>query len=175
MIILSHAGQLIDMRLNDIKTERLNIIPMQIEELQGLVKKYKTDALELSQAYGEMLRNCTKFSDEYLWYTSWKILLDKTDETVGYACFKGIMPDGSSELGYGIDEEYQNKGYATEAVVGLCQWAFSTSKVISITAEIAADNISSEKVLRKAGFVPTGKMGEEGPLFVVGWEKLKET
>ncbi len=155
----------------EIKTERLSIIPMRLEELQALVNQYKTAAPELSQAYGEMLSSCIKFPKEYLWYTSWKIILNKSGATIGYACFKGIMADCISEIGYGINEEYQNKGYATEAVVGLCRWAFSTAKVTSIKAEIVADNIPSEKVLRKAGFVPTGKMGEEGPLFVVGWEK----
>ena len=35
-----------------------------------------------------------------------------------------------------------------------------------ITAEAEEVNIASQKVLSKAGFVPTGEVGEEGPLYV---------
>ena len=34
-----------------------------------------------------------------------------------------------------------------------------------VEAEIETDNIASQRVLEKVGFVPTGKNGEEGPRF----------
>ena len=36
-----------------------------------------------------------------------------------------------------------------------------------ITAETEEDNPASQKVLLKAGFLPTGERGEEGPLFLL--------
>ena len=70
-------------------------------------------------------------------------------------------------IGYGIDEEYQGHGYATEAVKAAVKWAFSKPEVNAVEAETDPDNIASQKVLEKCGFQPNGEMGEEGPRFVV--------
>ena len=35
---------------------------------------------------------------------------------VGNLAFKGFSTDGSVEIGYGINDEYQGPGYASEAV-----------------------------------------------------------
>ena len=43
--------------------------------------------------------------------------IEKKDGTlIGECCFKGVSPNGSTEIGYGISEEYQGQGYATDAV-----------------------------------------------------------
>jgi ribosomal-protein-alanine N-acetyltransferase len=53
------------------------------------------------------------------------------------------------EIGYGIIPEAQNNGFATEAVKGIKEWAFSTCKVDKVLAECSAENIPSIKVLEK--------------------------
>ncbi|MDO5446140.1 MAG: GNAT family N-acetyltransferase, partial [Eubacteriales bacterium] len=68
--------------------------------------------------------------------------------------------------GYGIEENYQGCGYATEAVSALVDWALKQPGVMSVMAETEASNIASQRVLKKSGFIPTGEAGEEGPLFV---------
>ena len=40
----------------------------------------------------------------------------KNGTHIGDLCFKGLKDDGSVEIGYGITEENQGKGYATEAI-----------------------------------------------------------
>ena len=55
------------------------------------------------------------------------------------------------EIGYGIDEDFQNNGYATEAVKALCEWAFS-GNVYYIQAQTEPDNEPSKKVLTKCDF-----------------------
>ena len=63
-------------------------------------------------------------------------------------------------------EEYQNQGYATEAVDAAVNWALKHSGVMRIEAETDPDNAASRRVLEKCGFIPTGSIGEEEPRFV---------
>ncbi|MFD2830796.1 GNAT family N-acetyltransferase [Corticicoccus populi] len=53
------------------------------------------------------------------------------------------------EVGYGILPEFQNNGYATEAVLSLIEMAFENNEAEVIHAECRADNIASIKVLKK--------------------------
>lgn len=153
--------------LKEIATERLRILPLSLDELQYLVDEYENDVPELSQAYGEMLNNCRHYPDRYLWYTSWKFCRKEDYSIIGYAGFKGLGNDKSVEIGYGVDEEYEGNGYATEGVNGICNWAFSTEQVSFIEAETGVDNIASQRVLQKNGFAATGNTGEEGPRFIL--------
>ena len=70
------------------------------------------------------------------------------------------------EIGYGLKEEYRHHGYMTEAVKAITEWALSQESVKQVEAETDAENIASQKVLFRSGFVSNGKMGEEGPRFV---------
>jgi ribosomal-protein-alanine N-acetyltransferase len=71
---------------------------------------------------------------------------------------------GTVELGYGIDEPFRCRGYATEAVDGITSWAFSQSGVCRVTAQTDPDNAISQRVLLKNDFSRNGD-GPEGPLF----------
>ena len=138
--------------MNNITTKRLQIVPMTKEELQNYVNKYKDIDDDLSKAYGEMLYGCIKYPDEYLWYTNWKIIKIDGGNIIGSIGFKGFN-NGYPEIGYGVEEEYEGKGYATEGVKALCQWAFNQEKVLAVEAETTVDNIVSQKVLLKNGFL----------------------
>ena len=94
----------------------------------------------------------------------WMIeLLDGTH--IGDLCFKGLEADGIVEIGYGILEEYQGQGYATEAVGEAANWALQQPGVRRVEAETEPDNRASQRVLEKCGFLPSGTFGEEGPRF----------
>ena len=73
--------------------------------------------------------------------------------------------DGSCEIGYGILEEHQGQGYATEAVQAACRWEFQHPEVTALEAETDPGNAPSHRVLEKCGFLPNGIIGEEGPRF----------
>lgn len=62
-------------------------------------------------------------------------------------------------------------GYMTEAVKVITEWALSQEGVKQVAAETDAENIASQKVLFRTGFIRNGKMGEEGPRFVYGGKK----
>ena len=55
--------------------------------------------------------------------------------------------------------------------VDITEWALSQDGVKQMEAETDAENVASQKVLCRSGFVSNGKMGEEGPRFVYGGKK----
>lgn len=121
---------------------------------------------EMKAAYSEMLDGCIKYPHLRQWYAAWFIDTHER-KRIGDLCFKGITDDGMVEIGYGLIPEFWRKGYATEAVIAMIKWALQQPGVKSIEAETEACNIASQRVLEKAGFVPTGKNGEEGPRFIL--------
>ena len=56
------------------------------------------------------------------------------------------------EMAYFIDEEYQNKGYATEALMALFDWCMEVSDLDYLILTIDCANEASCKVAKKAGF-----------------------
>ena len=50
---------------------------------------------------------------------------------IGELCFKGLDSNGITEIGYGISEEYQRNGYATEALKAVRGWTKEEVKPIS--------------------------------------------
>ena len=145
-----------------IETERLRIYPASREQMEEFIAAQTADVLKA--AYAEMLNGCLEHPDQWEWYAIWMIEL-KDGTHVGELCFKGLSEDGSAEIGYGIAEEYQGCGHATEAVSALVVWALQQADVSRIEAEAEEDNAASIRVLEKVGFTETGIMGEEGPRY----------
>lgn len=148
-----------------IKTKRMTLRPMSDEEIEALIKR--TDSDELRAAYGEMLDGCKRDPENRIWYAPWKMVLAGSQESVGDLCFKGPVKNHSVEIGYGIQKDREGRGYATEALRAMTQWAFRQKDVVFVEAETAPDNKASQRVLEKCGFVPDGTTGEEGPRFVL--------
>ena len=145
-----------------IETSRLRLYAASQEQMETFIASQTVDVLKA--AYTEMLDGCLLHPDQWEWYAIWMIEL-KDGTHIGELCFKGITEKGTTEIGYGIAENYQGCGYATEAVLALTDWALMQPCVTCVVAETEESNIASQKVLNKAGFVPTGETGEEGPFF----------
>lgn len=150
-----------------IQTERLKIYAASNGEMKKFIEAQCVDALK--EAYTEMMCGCIKHPEQRGWYAIWMIEL-KNGTHIGELCFKGLGADGMVEIGYGVSEEYEGKGYATEAVSAVVRWAIDQPGVARIEAETEAENIASQRVLEKCGFIATGSIGEEGPRFV--WNPL---
>jgi RimJ/RimL family protein N-acetyltransferase len=72
-------------------------------------------------------------------------------------CVGLVREQGEVALGYWIGKDFWGRGYATEAVRAVLNLARTLGHV-RITASNFADNPASGRVLRKAGFQPTGKI-----------------
>ena len=146
-----------------IETKRLMIYHALQEQMEAFIAA-ETDP-ELKKAYSEMLAGCLGHPDRWQWYVMW--MIDLRDGThIGDLCFKGLDPNGMAEIGYGIREDYQGQGYATEAVNAAVIWALQQPGVTRVEAETEPDNKASRRVLEKCGFQPSGVIGDEGPRFI---------
>ena len=63
---------------------------------------------------------------------------------------------GTAELGYRVAEHAAGRGVATAAVRELCRLAAARHRLRILRAGTSHDNVASQKVLAKAGFVPAG-------------------
>lgn len=147
-----------------LETKRLIIYPADRERMESFIAA-ETDP-ELRKAYQEMLEGSLNHPGQWAWYAMWMIEL-RNGSHIGDLCFKGLDETGTAEIGYGILEEYRGQGYAAEAVQAALSWAFQTPDVMVIEAETTIDNAASQRVLEKCGFIPNGKLGEEGPRFAL--------
>ena len=146
-----------------IETQRLTLVVATRGEMEQIIAATEED--ELKQAYREMLQGCLDHPEQWDWYAIW--LITRKDGThIGDLSFKGLHPDGSVEIGYGIDPAVWGTGYATEAVDAAVRWVLEQPGVIRVEAETDPHNSASQRVLEKCGFLPTGTTGEEGPRFV---------
>lgn len=96
-----------------------------------------------------MMDGCLAHPNQWEWYAIWMIEL-KDNTHIGEFCFKGITENGVAEIGYGIKDDYQGNGYATEAVTALADWAFTRPDVMCIIAETEETNAASQRVLKKS-------------------------
>ncbi len=146
-----------------LKTERLRLYVASKAEMEQIIER-QTD-VDLQKAYQEMLDGYLAHPEQGEWYAIWMVTRHDGVQ-VGDLSFKGLNDDGSAEIGYGIKDEFQGHGYATEAVMSAVDWALKQVGVLRVEAEAEPDNTASQRVLAKCGFVPNGVIGEEGPRFV---------
>lgn len=89
----------------------------------------------------------------YIWYTGWEIILKSENISVGGMGFNGEPNEfGEAEIGYLIYQQFQNKGYATEALRLLSNWALSQNNVKLVKVQTFEDNLPSKRILSKCGF-----------------------
>ena len=145
------------------ETKRIRICPASEAQMERMIAA-EWDG-ELKKAYSEMLAGSLSHPEDREWYAMW--VIEKTDGTrIGDLCFKGFEAGRNPEIGYGILEAFQGRGYAAEAVRLALQWAFRHPAVKAVEAETDPGNAASQRVLEKCGFRPMGITGEEGPRYI---------
>lgn len=151
--------------MNRIESDRLVLIPLEeinliqaihdYENMQislGLVKNNNNLDEGMLYAMEVRLRKVKENINEYKWFTNWAVVIKNEMKIIGFVMIKGTPNDnGEVIVGYGIDEIYQRKGYATESVKCLSDWIFMNEKVQCIIADTDKENIASHKVLLNLG------------------------
>ncbi|RZK59560.1 MAG: N-acetyltransferase [Pedobacter sp.] len=154
-LVLKHLsqGQLIKYIANDNSLEaELKLNP---------TRKIITPQLE--EALAEtILPNVADTGKNHLFSTLWTIILKAESRMVGDICFVGEpAEDGEIEIGYGTYEDFRGKGYMTEAVACIIEWAKRQDNVKSIFAQTSKDNPASWHILERNNFE---KVDEDGNL-----------
>jgi ribosomal-protein-alanine N-acetyltransferase len=66
------------------------------------------------------------------------------------------LEDGTAKLGYRVAQDVAGRGVATAAVRELCRLAAARHGLRTLRAATSRENVASQRVLAKAGFVPVG-------------------
>ncbi|MFP3387291.1 GNAT family N-acetyltransferase [Brevibacillus sp. SIMBA_040] len=83
------------------------------------------------------------------------VILKETGEFIGW-CYTGIkeeLPAPNREIAYAISDQHANKGYTTQAAIGMINYLFENTNVEELSAVAMHRNVSSNRVIQKCGFV----------------------
>jgi len=141
-------------------TERLALVSIKAEELLELAQQ--PDAFFLFRLRAPIVIE-NPSNNKWLFR---RITLREGGGQIGLISFHGIPDDrGMVEVGFGIDPEYQNLGYGTEAVRALFGWAALQPEVQVLRYTVSATNRPSMRVIAKLGFTHVGQQidEEDGP------------
>ena len=87
----------------------------------------------------------------------WALTLRGSNTLLGVIGLTGGADASSEELGYWLSSRHWNRGLATEAAGAVVRFAFQELGLAEITSYYFEDNPASGQVLRKVGFVETGR------------------
>jgi ribosomal-protein-alanine N-acetyltransferase len=99
------------------------------------------------------------------WYNWYAISLNaegRREALIAGAGYLGPPADGVVEIGYSVVPEARGRGFATEIVEALTTRALSVDSVHRVIAHTMDANTSSQRVLRRCGFLPAGPGEQPG-------------
>jgi ribosomal-protein-alanine N-acetyltransferase len=82
------------------------------------------------------------------------VLLDEDDAVVGRFNLYDIV-DGTADVGYRVAQRVAGRGVATATLENFCRIAEEYG-IVRLRAATPLNNVASQQVLRKVGFLPTG-------------------
>lgn len=89
---------------------------------------------------------------------------------VGAISLMGLEADHQAEVGYWLGKPYWGRGYGTEALKRLVEYAFEDLNLVRLYAHHLTRNPASGRVLEKAGFIHEGSR----PSHAKKWGKLED-
>ncbi|MBP5207556.1 MAG: GNAT family N-acetyltransferase [Clostridia bacterium] len=147
-----------------IETERLVLFPYTKEnlalfnaDLPGFEREFDVlyQGEELDQLLKSFLLKLEKEiaddPDNYLFFTEFLIVLKENSRIIGSIDYKYVPKDGVTEVGYGMNPQYEGHGYMTEALKAFLLFGKSLG-IKTVLAETLKENIKSQKVLKRCGF-----------------------
>lgn len=147
-----------------LKTDKTTVLLLSGNRLRNLIYDLPTLEKDLNLKYKaepivghfadiliKQLEIVDNDSENYMWHSFW-LIINSDNIVVGSADFKDL-PDSRNEveIGYGLGEKHCGKGYMTETVKLMCEWALKQG-VAHITAETETENFKSQNVLTRCGF-----------------------
>lgn len=151
-------------------THGLKLVPLTLEEVRATIQAMSpADKAQLSAVWLALL-HLSRSADP--WIHGFSMVRGDTDTVVGRCGFKGPPGvDGTVEIAYGVSPDHQGKGYATEAVQILTDYAFSSGEVRVVRAHTLPGWNASTGVLTKCGFRRIGEVIDPEDGLVWRWEK----
>jgi [ribosomal protein S5]-alanine N-acetyltransferase len=85
---------------------------------------------------------------------AWTIVLKGTTQLMGM--IDARITECHANLGYVLAKRYWNKGYMTEAVSAIAEWALAQPEIFRVWAVCDVENAASARVLEKVGMQREG-------------------
>lgn len=99
----------------------------------------------------------TPSNREDLWESDWIIAFRKGEkEQLGTASFAGEKLLGAVPLNVELMPRYQNRGFGTEIIRMMVNWAFLHKDIFEVVSRVEHENDKGVNALQKAGFVFRG-------------------
>ena len=155
-----------------LKTERLilrQLRPSDDNALMGVFGDPEVmrfgDGIQTIEWVRDWIQNCISNYYEKKGYGPWGVVHTEDDRIIGY-CGLFFFPDVNGkeeiEIGYRFNRTYWGKGYATEAAIGVRDYAFESLNLSRLIAMIEPENIGSIKVAKKIGMAYEQEAWMEG-------------
>lgn len=115
----------------------------------------------VERAFSASLEHIRADPSTRLWGDRLMITRTDADEgrrrlVVGSVVFHGRPRDGVAEVGYGVEERWQRRGFASEATRACVEWALAQAGVRCVTATTPPWHTASVRVLERSGLVRVG-------------------
>jgi ribosomal-protein-alanine N-acetyltransferase len=146
-----------------LETKRLRLRKPALQDAEEIFRKYARDAevtkyltRRQNQSIDEtrdLLRGHHKAWDEGRSF-HWVIVRKEDDQLLGTITAR--VSDHKWELGYVLARSYWGRGYMTEAVKKLVDWALKQKEIYRVWSVCDVDNLASARVMEKAGMQREG-------------------
>lgn len=149
----------------ELVTQKCRIIPLELRDLEAglsgpgtvcVAKGAPIDAYT-SEKLSWFYERCAKKPEEYLWYTSWQVVLRERNKSIGTLWFKGRPGGGRiAEIHFEMADGYRNASFVPEALTALMRWCWK--KDVDFVRCLAVPGDANEKeIYETAGLVRVGK------------------
>ncbi|MFV0936093.1 MULTISPECIES: GNAT family N-acetyltransferase [Bacillus cereus group] len=131
------------------------------EQRMDWIANYEIPA---NQAFLETVKTTNNIDNHML---KLGIFKKATNECIGWCCtgMKEELPSPNREIMYAISNEHQNHGYATKATKGLIDYLFKETNLNVLNAIALINNVPSNKVIKKCGFIYLSEQKIENQLY----------
>lgn len=100
--------------------------------------------------------------------SAWMMVED--GEVVGLCSIARLPTAGEIHLGYGVAPSRQGRGSAGRAIRDILAWAKDNVRVAMVSAETDVDNIPSQRVLERNGFIQVGRRTDADDGDLICWQ-----
>jgi ribosomal-protein-alanine N-acetyltransferase len=129
------------------------VLAFEIENRAYFARSISDRGEEFFDRYDEVHR--ARLAEQVAGEGAYYVLVDEDGSVLGR--FNLILgEDGVADVGYRLAEREAGRGLATAAVRDLCSLAAARHGVRRLRAATSRENVASQRVLAKAGFVEVG-------------------
>ncbi|OAB25566.1 GNAT family acetyltransferase [Paenibacillus macquariensis subsp. defensor] len=151
--------------ITELHTERLHLRKMKVSDSSSLFKIWSdpdvTKFMNVScftneNQAKEMITLLDDLSQDSK-AIRFSIIKIESNEIIGSCGFNSLdFENAKAEIGYDIAKSFWGRGYASEAIYSLLDYAFSSLKMNRIEAKVEPENVNSIKLLQKLNFTFEG-------------------